>query len=177
MDDWEDADVWRLAAEQAYITALDKATRIRDDNSLKAFPGLREELDQLGEYRAQDFTALQMHIASDYEDDGEDEVEDDCADETMNLPLLPPSKQTPTVKVDWPTENISNASSVRKEARQKTHKAKKGGAYHMHSFTKSLGKSSGSGSGSVRASVLSMDWEANKEVLKNADGGVSLPGQ
>jgi hypothetical protein len=155
MDDWEDADVWRLAAEQAYITALDKATRIRDDNSLKAFPGLREELDQLGE----------------------DEVEDDCADETMNLPLLPPSEQTPTVKVDWPTENISNASSVRKEARQKTHKAKKGGAYHMHSFTKSLGKSSGSGSGSVRASVLSMDWEANKEALKNADGGVSLPGQ
>lgn len=151
MDDWVDADIWRLTAEQAYITARDKATKIHDEKSLKALPELREELDQMIEFRVQDIQAFKMSIFPADEDDGEGEgeVEEEGVDETIVLPLHPP--------------------------REKTHKAKKGGAYHMHSFTKSLGK--GTGSGSVRASILGMDWEANKGGVKSAKGAGSPPGQ
>jgi hypothetical protein len=52
MDDWADANVSRLAAEQAYITAFGKAKGVHDDNTLRAFSGLRKELARLDEFRA-----------------------------------------------------------------------------------------------------------------------------
>jgi hypothetical protein len=58
MDDWTDTDVSRLAAEQACITGFGKAKGVHDDNTPRAFSGLRKELAQWDEYRAQDLCAL-----------------------------------------------------------------------------------------------------------------------
>jgi hypothetical protein len=90
MDDWADADVWRLAAEQAYITAVREAKSVYDDHTLKAFAGLREELDQLNMLKARDFEALIALGKEDEEryeedeDDYEDDYEDGNKDEDKN---------------------------------------------------------------------------------------------
>jgi cobalamin biosynthesis protein CobT len=76
MDDWADAEVWRLVAEQAYITAFGKVKTAHSENTHEAFAELRYELDQLDMFKARDFEAL---VALG-EEDGE-EGEDGCEDE------------------------------------------------------------------------------------------------
>lgn len=135
MDDWADADVWRLAAEQSYITSLGKARKIHDDDSLKVLQGLREELDQLSEFRARDLDAFNAQFASDEEDEDENEDEEEDADagveakdaggepETIVLPIRSPSehdsktKLVPAIKVDAPTNHSLATSSAPKEIR------------------------------------------------------------
>jgi hypothetical protein len=111
MDDWADADVWRLAAEQAYITAVREAKSVHDDHTLKAFAGLREELDQLNMFKARDFEALVALGEEDeegYEEDDEENNEKEDGDEeeekedegahasveaeTIDLPIRPASE-------------------------------------------------------------------------------------
>ncbi|KAL6711642.1 hypothetical protein ACN47E_004576 [Coniothyrium glycines] len=58
LDDWNEADGWRLSAEQSYRTTLDEATRKQDLNSLLALSDLRKELDELYEFRMEDLTGM-----------------------------------------------------------------------------------------------------------------------
>jgi hypothetical protein len=96
MDDWADAEVWKLAAEQAYITAFGKAKNTHSDNTREAFAELRYELDQLDTFKARDFEALvalgeeeekryeeneEKYEEDDYEDDDEDDYEGQNKDE------------------------------------------------------------------------------------------------
>jgi hypothetical protein len=85
MDDWADAEVWRLVAEQAYITAFGKAKTAHSDNTRETFADLRYELDQLDMFKARDFEAL-VALGEEDGEEGQDECEDenDYEDENNN---------------------------------------------------------------------------------------------
>jgi hypothetical protein len=191
MDDWADAEVWKLAAEQAYITAFGKAKNKHSDNTREAFAELRYEFDQLDMFKVRDFEALvalgeedeeryeedeEEYGEDDYEGEDEDDYEGQNKDEdegedagqganasaeteTIDFPIRQASKHdpktnsVPAVKVDTAANGSPDTSSA-----PKIHQ-KKGGAYHMHAFTKSLSK--GSSSSSARASIMDGDWKAD----------------
>lgn len=52
LDDWEDADYWKLAAEQKHTTGLKIAKEKQDQGSLRALQRLHKELDQLNKYQS-----------------------------------------------------------------------------------------------------------------------------
>jgi hypothetical protein len=84
MDDWADAEVWKLAAEQAFITAFGKAKDNHSDNTREAFAELRYEVDQLDMFKVRDFEALVALGEEDeerYEEDEEEYEEDDYEDD------------------------------------------------------------------------------------------------
>ncbi|KAF2132908.1 hypothetical protein P153DRAFT_309696 [Dothidotthia symphoricarpi CBS 119687] len=84
LDNWDDADVWRLAAEQAYITSFREANRKQDTNSLETLQDLRAELDTLNKFRQEDMAILVDDETSNSDMSGEedeDEDEDEDKDE------------------------------------------------------------------------------------------------
>ncbi|EAT77947.1 hypothetical protein HBH56_178930 [Parastagonospora nodorum] len=54
LDDWNDADIFRLAAEQEWRTSYIAANRQGDADALEALKELRKELAELEEFRLQD---------------------------------------------------------------------------------------------------------------------------
>lgn len=78
LDDWEDADYWRLAAEQKNATGLKIAEQAQDQGSLRALQQVREELDRFNEFREQDPAEYmaQGSTPDDEENDHDDEKED-----------------------------------------------------------------------------------------------------
>lgn len=58
---WNDAELYRLAAEQAYSTALSNAQLRKDQNSLDALEDLREDLDVLITCKTADFKEFADH--------------------------------------------------------------------------------------------------------------------
>ena len=78
LDDWEDADYWRLAAEQEHATGLKIAEQAQDQGSLGTLQQVREELDRLNEFREQDPAEYmaQGSTPDDEENDHDDEKED-----------------------------------------------------------------------------------------------------
>jgi uncharacterized protein (UPF0216 family) len=58
MDDWQDADVWRLAAEQAYVTARQEASARQDNKELEFLQELREEFDTLEKQKNEEFATF-----------------------------------------------------------------------------------------------------------------------
>ncbi|KAI4660976.1 uncharacterized protein J4E79_005544 [Alternaria viburni] len=70
MDNWDDGNDWRLAAESCHSNTVRRATEMNDTNSLAALQDLREELDWLAEQRDQ---YLQEYRAWMLEQDGEDD--------------------------------------------------------------------------------------------------------
>jgi hypothetical protein len=134
MDDWADAEVWKLAAEQAYITAFGKAKTTQSDNTREAFAELRYELDQLDMFKARDFDELialaeedekryeeneEEYEEDDYEGEDEDDYENKDEDkgedagqradasveaETIDLPIRQASKQARSQ--DQPSSNF-----------------------------------------------------------------------
>jgi hypothetical protein len=177
LNDWTDANYYRLAAKQAHIMSVEKVKISRDENSLKALEKLRLELDELEEFRAQDVSEYMAGVQVPDSDDevGDVDVEDDdagdddaVASNTLNIPIRPAPKyatrSAPTLNVVMPTDDGYESSTaspaapvMRKLRHQKSAKFSKGGPYYMHAFTKSLGK----GSGFARESVLDMDWKGN----------------
>ncbi|KAJ4320030.1 hypothetical protein N0V94_003595 [Neodidymelliopsis sp. IMI 364377] len=157
LDDWTDADCYRLAVKQAHIMSVEKAKMSRDEKSLKALEKLRLELDELEEFRAQDGAEYMAGVQVPDSDDevGDDEVRDDAVtSNTLNIPIRPvgqyASRSAPSLNVVTPTDDSyesSTASPVppvtKKFRHQKSAKLSKGGPYHMHAFTKSLGKGLG----------------------------------
>jgi hypothetical protein len=137
LDDWREADVYRLAAEQSYDTTLKVATQYKDKESLEALQDLREELDELDSFRREDLTALadaqraelpydDMEIDEDNDEDMENErmeeeyeaaaeqeavadAENDVevAAEALRLPIRPVGGSDGPVTTD-PTNNPSN---------------------------------------------------------------------
>jgi hypothetical protein len=89
VDDWDEADVWILAAEYTHRNMLKEAERINNTDALEPFAGLRNELDQLMEFKLEDYTGLtreerKLHKAeycrkideeSDFASDVEDSLE------------------------------------------------------------------------------------------------------
>jgi hypothetical protein len=67
-DDWESADVYRYAAEDAYAKAHRKATKQNDKDSLEVLEEVRNQLDQLIDERSEDVTAqtgIKVHHGND----------------------------------------------------------------------------------------------------------------
>ncbi|KAJ4364758.1 hypothetical protein N0V95_000705 [Ascochyta clinopodiicola] len=58
LDDWEDADHYRLIAGQAYTNYAVEAKRSNDKGSLKLLEDLRRELDELEEFRIEDVSMM-----------------------------------------------------------------------------------------------------------------------
>ncbi|OAL47164.1 hypothetical protein IQ07DRAFT_545149, partial [Pyrenochaeta sp. DS3sAY3a] len=56
-DDWDNAEVWRLAAEQAYTTAFLDANQKDDPISIRILEYFRKDLDELREFEEQDMAA------------------------------------------------------------------------------------------------------------------------
>lgn len=54
LDNWDDADIWRLTAEHSYDRNHRIALEEQDEASLLALQDLREELDELEEFREED---------------------------------------------------------------------------------------------------------------------------
>ncbi|KAJ4324427.1 hypothetical protein N0V94_001325 [Neodidymelliopsis sp. IMI 364377] len=73
-DMWEDADVWRRAARQAYRTFHAKASRANDTATLKEIGEARKQLDELDELLAEEFDAF-------------------LEEERVDLPSTPPSEK------------------------------------------------------------------------------------
>jgi hypothetical protein len=90
LDDWYDANIWRLSAEQEYSTTLAKARRTNDEEALEGLKLLREELDQLKRFKDEDDAAEIRYLYRDYgavdaegADSGMDGDEDEDEDEEM----------------------------------------------------------------------------------------------
>jgi hypothetical protein len=58
MDNWNEADLWRLSAEQSWYTARAKAASMRDHGSLEVLDEVRLRLDMLEEQQLEDITGL-----------------------------------------------------------------------------------------------------------------------
>jgi hypothetical protein len=82
LDNWTEANIWRLSVEQTYSTCLDKARRRNDEDSLKALENLRKELDELTEFMVEDMTGLTREERSnlDQEDINMETLEEAMAD-------------------------------------------------------------------------------------------------
>ncbi|OAG22546.1 hypothetical protein CC77DRAFT_1018573 [Alternaria alternata] len=72
MDNWDDGNEWRLAAESTYSDALRRSREMNDTNSLAALQDLREELDEWARQRDRD---LQEHMLEQEEEDDDDEMD------------------------------------------------------------------------------------------------------
>ncbi|KAL1797634.1 hypothetical protein ACET3X_004240 [Alternaria dauci] len=89
LDDWKDADIFRLAAEQQWRTSYCVANRQGDTDTLEALKSFRKELDELEEFRMEDLGIIVPNDA-DYEtyydgsiDDAGYEYQSDEMDEDM----------------------------------------------------------------------------------------------
>jgi hypothetical protein len=58
LDDWNEADNWRLSAEHVWSTARTKAVSMRDHQSLEVLDEARLHLDTLEEQQLEDTTGL-----------------------------------------------------------------------------------------------------------------------
>lgn len=58
LEDWEQANHWGLAAEHVYHMSLNTAEKRNDVHSLGVLTELREELDELKEFKLEDETGL-----------------------------------------------------------------------------------------------------------------------
>ena len=69
--------MWRLAAEHAYSTSRDRAEERRDYNGLEVLRGLREELDELDEFKRRKIAAFmaEMVVGEEEDDDDDDDKE------------------------------------------------------------------------------------------------------
>jgi hypothetical protein len=56
-DNWDEGDIWRVCAEQAYTTALERAEDKNDVSSLEVFHDLCGELDEVTKYKKEDMYA------------------------------------------------------------------------------------------------------------------------
>jgi hypothetical protein len=79
LDDWNEAELWRRSAEQAFKTSFAKASKMNDTNSLAIPKNVRSELDELNEFRMEDLTGLSREereeIPEKHVDNEEDEAE------------------------------------------------------------------------------------------------------
>ncbi|KAF2124251.1 hypothetical protein P153DRAFT_411889 [Dothidotthia symphoricarpi CBS 119687] len=171
LDDWDEADPWRVSAEMVYRRSLDEAQKSKDVNSLDALEVLKTQLDELNMFRMEDLTGLTPSLIDgsiamseleiddtaglDLEDsaavamaENEDEVEADSMDTSTIC-------QTPTIIVVPHAEGgqPSPVADTKKVTRKKSFKMSKGGAYHAHQFSKSRGHAA-----EPRASILNIDW-------------------
>ncbi|KAB2109673.1 hypothetical protein AG0111_0g945 [Alternaria gaisen] len=173
VDEWNIADDWLRWAEQAFKKSHDLATRQQDNNSLEALAGLREELDELKEFKMEDFTGMtkeerdmidaemeelealaeaenMTEVAAEYLEDSEAVAEAEntmeVAAEHLCIPIRPAGE---------PTHDTSDPAVGSKSRRQKSTRSK-GGAYHAQQFSRSRSNAK------LRPSVLNYDW-ARKE--------------
>ncbi|KAI4620138.1 hypothetical protein J4E83_005379 [Alternaria metachromatica] len=70
VDNWDDGNEWRLAAESIYSDALKRSTEKNDAKSLTVLQGLRKELDVWARQRERDFQEYML------EQEGEDDDEE-----------------------------------------------------------------------------------------------------
>lgn len=74
--------IWRLTAEQAYITGFYDAKEKQDTVSLRVLQGLRAELDQLIQFNVEDQAALLAELDEEMNDNDMDDY--DMDDEDIN---------------------------------------------------------------------------------------------
>lgn len=151
LDDWNDADYYRSAAEQAYDTTLAEATRKNDKGSLAALKQLRKELDQLTEFRVEDITGMTKEERMGTIDDDGDlygmkaaiaaweaeeealaaEDEDEVSADNIS-PLVRPASEptTPVPTIVLPTDSDQPPIAIAAPHRPKSVKLSKNGAYH-----------------------------------------------
>jgi hypothetical protein len=124
MDDWDEADIPRLQAEQAYIAAFRRVQKDEID-SLEVLQDLCDELDQLQEFKRQDISAMLTaqrftgpYDMEDLDEEYVDETElaavgnaDEVAAETLMLPSASKSS-TATLTPDIVVPPISVTSTV-----------------------------------------------------------------
>lgn len=77
LDTWKEAEVYRLAAEQAWSTGKAKAERIDDRTSLAMLVKLRSTLDRLLEMKKEDLGDEEIVLLDDDEGFWEDEDGED----------------------------------------------------------------------------------------------------
>jgi hypothetical protein len=124
MDDWDEADIPRLQAEQAYIAAFRRVQKDEID-SLEVLQDLCDELDQLQEFKRQDISAMLTaerftgpYDMEDLDEEYVDETElaavgnaDEVAAETLMLPSASQSS-TATLTPNIVVPPISVTSTV-----------------------------------------------------------------
>lgn len=77
--DWDEAEIWRLTAEQAYSTSYGIALKNNNKKALLILEDLRDELDELEEYMLEGMATLaddEMYGGSMDSDGGEEDVGD-----------------------------------------------------------------------------------------------------
>ena len=161
LDNWHDANVWRLSAEQTYVTTLHNAQRKHDEEALAVLVGIRQELDELATFRHEDlsglnheemeemieedmkFEALQEALLEqDMEDTAGIDFEDDEAVAKAEAEILLPIRASDTDHAASPinqaTRDHPSAQKTKKTlSKKKSMKFSKGGAYHAQHFSKS----------------------------------------
>ncbi|CAO2650729.1 Nn.00g020210.m01.CDS01 [Neocucurbitaria sp. VM-36] len=168
LDNWGEADIWRLCAEQAYRTSLEEATRKNDGNSLEALKDLRKELDELKDFRLEDLTGISrkeideagagnVDMVSMQEAMFELENEDIAGIDLEDAEALAHAENEGEVAADDallcvcsarkdPTLNTTHDKSSLAEVgnttgHMKSLRQNRGGAFHAQQFSKSLRKS------------------------------------
>jgi hypothetical protein len=76
LDDWRDADIFRVRAEDVYQKALSRATSEHDYDSLELLKGLAKDLKTLNQFRDEDMLELKTGTGSDGAD-GMGDIEGD----------------------------------------------------------------------------------------------------
>jgi hypothetical protein len=85
LDDWNEADNWRLSAEHVWSTARTKAVSIMDHKSLKVLDEARLRLDTLEEQQLEDTTGLTKAQREAYYDEDMGTSAFDVEDEYVRL--------------------------------------------------------------------------------------------
>jgi hypothetical protein len=85
LDNWDEANLWRLSAEQTYDYCYETSVKNQDQASLRLLEGLRRQLDELERLRQEDLLKADMEnmVIDDDECDEEyvNEGIEDCKDD------------------------------------------------------------------------------------------------
>ncbi|KAI4618872.1 hypothetical protein J4E83_005823 [Alternaria metachromatica] len=179
-DNWEEAEYWRLFAEDMYERTLFQARYQNDTGLLEMLALVREELDEVEEKLIDSPTGMTdaeragtAHTDED-EEKSEDEDEDEDEEENEEKPMKPLLGMTDLERNEVEEKDKGKEKAQEEEVAEENEKAEigavvpehkdtlkppralplrsKGGAANAHEFTKSLGMSGGK--------TLFAEWKA-----------------
>ncbi|KAH6614124.1 hypothetical protein C7974DRAFT_428549 [Boeremia exigua] len=175
LDEWNEADHWRLSAEQTYHTSINEDTHKKDVNSLmEELTGVDEEEkcadhgEDLDEEMAD--PTLEEYYYEDAEAVAQAGNEVQVAADVIRLPIRSTgafaqdfdTAEPPALHIIAPTplqhDETTHLTKGTKLRRQRSTRFNRGGAFHAQEFANSFKKTPSSS----RASILDMEWEQRK---------------
>lgn len=181
MDNWDEAEMYRVQAKVIWQKSHRVATRQGDANALDALAGLREELDELDGFRLEDLLAqakedrermeamnenmdegfdMDEGFASDsaakdkYEDDGNEMQSGHLGTSQVILPIRTDEASASANRTTEAEGPNNNANALAPATHKLRRQKSRGGAYHALKFAKSLPRLKSSSSRATLADMF-----------------------